>query len=295
MFARLIASKAALSVAGAAAGVALLGGVALGALGGVIPSSPVGAMPQTGSAGTLADRGRPDRLAEILDKLVKAGVITADQRDKILKAIAEAHQRDREGEHRLRAILGNLLEDSAKIIAISVDDLKKELPGKSVAQVAEKHGVSRNTLVAKLTADVNAAIDKALAEGKITQEQAEKAKAKAPEAINRFVDHVFKERDHGRRGDARGFLGNSLQNVASAMGISLDDLKKELPGKSVAQVAEKHGVSRDMLVAKLTASATSQIDKALADGKLTADQAAALKARLADAIGKLVDTVHKAR
>ena len=296
MFARLLASKVALGAAVVIVAV-LLGGVSFGALGGAAPfATALGVTPLTGPA-PLADETRGDRagkLAEILDKLVQNGTISAEQKDKILAAVREAAQHEG-GRSREKAIIGNLLEDAAKIIGIDLGTLKQELPGHSLAQVAQSHGVSRDTLVRKLADDVNGRIDKTLADNKITKEQADKLKAQAPEMIGRFVDHMWVDRKPRQHDGGRHFIGNLFEDAAKAIGISADDLKKELPGHSMAQVAQSHGVTRDALVRSMTTSATAAIDKAVADGKLGRDQADKLKANLAQVIGTFVDRVTPAR
>jgi uncharacterized protein YidB (DUF937 family) len=79
---------------------------------------------------------------------------------------------------------------------------------------------------------------------------------------------------------------------AKAIGISPQDLKTELKsGKSVAQVAGEHGVSTQTVVNDLVTAADARVDKAVANHKLTADQAAKLKAAIATRIGNAVNHV----
>lgn len=296
MFARLFRSKIALGTAAIISGVVLLGGVALGALGPTSALTPLSAQPSFDAA-TLAEDGRGDRakaLATILDRLVANGTITAEQKDKILAAVRDAAPAARPNAKRF---LGNVLENAARAIGISAGDLKRELAGSSFARVAQAHGVSRDTLVSRLTADANAAVDAALAAGRLTAEHAQSIKAHLPELIANAVDRTWPEaRPRGDRGTAgKAILADLLQSAAQAIGIDSAVLKRELPGKSVAQVAQAHGVSRDTLVASMSAAATKRIDDAVAAGKLTADQASRLKAGLAQHIGTFVDRMVPAR
>ncbi len=272
MLARLLKSKLALGAAAVVTGAVLLGGVALASFASTSPFATSAAIAPSMGEAPLAEPGTGDRLSAILDTLVQNGTITAEQKDKILAAIRDAAQQGKG--RRPQALLGNLLEDATKVIGIDQAQLKKELPGKSLAQVAQAHGVSRDTLLQKLNAAATARIDKALADGKLTKDQADKLKASAGDAIARFVDRTWPTGTGGlgARGD-KG-LGALLQGSAKAIGISVDQLKRELLGKSIAQVAQVHGVSRDVLVQRMTASA---------------------QGRLADLIAKFVDRVMPVR
>ena len=199
MFHRFTSSPAALGIGGALAGVLLLGGIAFAGAAGVGPIGTTATAREDAAFGgepvvdaTLADR-KGNRLEAILDKLVQNGTITADQKTKILQAIAdEAKSRGPRGPRgpKPEGFLGSLREEAAKAIGISVNDLKRELPGESLAQVAQTHGVSRADLVAKLTAAATSKLDKAVADKKLTADQAAKLKANLSDMVGRLVDQT---------------------------------------------------------------------------------------------------------
>ena len=60
-------------------------------------------------------------------------------------------------------------------------------------------------------------------------------------------------------------------------------------GKSLGDIAKDQGKSRDGLVQALTTAANTRIDKAVADNKLTAEQAATFKTKVAAEIATFVD------
>lgn len=287
MLSRLWSSRTALTAGAAGIGLVLLGGIALAV---VRPPLPDSSAPEVRPASdlTVAEQRGGNALKEVLDKLVQNGTITADQRDKILKAVdEELASRKPRGLPHLRL---DLLEEAARAIGITLEQLRQELPGKSLAQVAQAHNVSADTLKQKLVQAFNAKADKAIADKKLTAEQATKLKERFAAEVNALVDRV-----HDQRGRRKGppaklpGLSNLLQDAAQAIGIPLDQLRQELPGKSLAEVAKAHSVSRDTLVSKLVAAETARIDDAVAKGRLTADQAARSKSRLSEAIGKAVD------
>ena len=112
-------------------------------------------------------------------------------------------------------------------------------------------------------------------DGTITQAQADK--------VIDAIDAAGPNRD-GRGGGKRAEL------VASTIGITVDQLRTELgTDKSVADVAKAHGVDPQKVIDALVADATTHIDQAVTDGKLTAAQAATEKSTLVDRITKRVN------
>lgn len=127
-------------------------------------------------------------------------------------------------------------------------------------------------------------LDELVKDGTITQEQAEKIKAKIKEKVG-----------SGRGGhDGRGDLIRAgLVEAAKSIGISAEQLKEELKsGKSVAEVAQAHGVDPQKVIDDLVAAATAKIDEAVAAGKIPADRAAEIKANLPERISRLVNSKH---
>ncbi|MFN2519416.1 MAG: hypothetical protein ABR525_00030 [Candidatus Limnocylindria bacterium] len=78
--------------------------------------------------------------------------------------------------------------------------------------------------------------------------------------------------------------------AAAYIGITPAEMKTQLQtGKSLAEIASDHGKDRAGLVTALTTAANADIDKAAAVGKVTADQAAMIKTKVADHVASLVD------
>ena len=78
------------------------------------------------------------------------------------------------------------------------------------------------------------------------------------------------------------FLGEETKITATYLGLSPKELLTQLQaGKSIADVAVSLNKSTAELAALLTKSASDKIDLAVAAKKLTADQATALKSKLA--------------
>lgn len=95
----------------------------------------------------------------------------------------------------------------------------------------------------------------------------------------------------GRPGHPRIHAAKALvTNAAATIGIDAKDLAKELKsGKTIAQVATEHTVSVQTVIDNAVAQANTAVDKALADGKITSEQATKIKSQLVERITKIVN------
>ncbi len=284
---RFLGRRAAITAVTAIFGLGLLGTAAFAAL---APAPSATAAPDTLAATTAQVKG--DRLKAILDALVARGVITRAQADAILAALAEEAREERR-EDVSKRVFASLLEQSAAYLDMPAGRLKAALPGTSLAVIANATpGKSADGLKAYLLEKVNAAIAKALAEGTITQAQADRVTAAAPDHIARYVAHIWPEhKPRSQHPNVQAFIGDVLAAARDELGLSREDLGAALrSGKSLGEIANATpGKSRDGLVAAITASANAKIDAAVQQGRLTAEQAAKLRESLAKAVPQAVD------
>ncbi|MBI4495040.1 MAG: hypothetical protein HY690_19880 [Chloroflexi bacterium] len=96
---------------------------------------------------------------------------------------------------------------------------------------------------------------------------------------------------HGGRGHSFGRGGLDASAAAQAIGISVDQLRQELPGKSLAQVAQAHGKNPADVATALKSAANQRIDQAATAGRLTAEQATQLKQQTAQRIDQQINQV----
>src|SRR4051812_3512706 len=180
-----VGRRAAVIVTTAIFGTALLGGAALAAFAPVESASDIVA----GADANAPERG--DRLKGLLDALVKKNVITQAQEDAILGALKDAKP-DRAQELFLGRVVQELFAQSASYLGTNAQDLRAKLPGTSLGAIADATpGKSKAGLVESLTAFANDAIAKALANGKLTTVQADKAKTLAPAQITKLVERTY--------------------------------------------------------------------------------------------------------
>ena len=84
----------------------------------------------------------------------------------------------------------------------------------------------------------------------------------------------------GPGGPGRGGFGRNLDTAATAIGIPVAQLRQELPGKTLTQVAQAHGKNPADVATALKNAAHQRIDQDVTAGRLTADQATQRKTQV---------------
>ncbi|MFF2015248.1 SHOCT domain-containing protein [Paenibacillus sp. NPDC058177] len=177
----------------------------------------------------------------------------------------------------------------ATLLGITETDLKTaERDGKSLAVIAGEKGVAVQSVVDLVTKELTTALDKQLADGKITQAQYNTKKAeistKASELVNRTFTAKGDHENHGKLDQAA---------IATLLGLSETDLKTALHGgKSLAAIAGEKGVSVQAVVDLLSKQFTTALDKRLADGKITQAQYDKEKATITVKVTEIANRTH---
>ena len=84
-------------------------------------------------------------------------------------------------------------------------------------------------------------------------------------------------------------LRGALMPVATLFGETPQQLRAELPGNSLADLAAKHNHTANDVVSALTNAASQRIDQAVSAGHLTSDRANQLKSNLSQRINRIVN------
>jgi hypothetical protein len=153
------------------------------------------------------------------------------------------------------------LQAAAQAIGITPQDLRSQLPGKSLAQVASDHGKNGTDVGNALKNAAHQQIDSRIDDlvNRVVPQNANLAPSGQPAAPN---GQANPNGPGPRRGF--GFPGGVVQQgldvAAQAIGISTDQLRSELAGKSLAQVASNHGKNATDVGNALKNAAHQQID-----------------------------------
>jgi polyhydroxyalkanoate synthesis regulator phasin len=173
------------------------------------------ALAQTGGGDEApAGDGPVSKILEALGPLVENGTISEAQAEAVAETLAE-NLPPRRPHRGGRFVVGA----AAEFLGMEVQDLAAQLrEGTTLAEIA---GAQTDGLIAALVADVEEKLDGAVAEGRITQEEADEKLAEATERITTFVNegpqHEEGEGPGGRgRGGPGGFGGGAPFDDTSA-------------------------------------------------------------------------------
>jgi hypothetical protein len=182
-----------------AAGLVTGGGAAL-----FVPTMALAADSSTDSTATDRASARLTAIKDALKGLVSDGTITQSQADKVARTLAEADLGERGGRGGHGRGAGRVTpEATAKVIGITVDQLRSaQEAGRTLAQIAQAHGVGKSDLVKGLVAAAEAQLAADVKAGTITQAQADQLAAGLTERITERVDRAG-------RGFGRGGPGGS--------------------------------------------------------------------------------------
>jgi polyhydroxyalkanoate synthesis regulator phasin len=139
--------------------------------------------------------------AQVIDDAVASGRITEEQAERLRNA--ESGEIRRGLAHGVKHAFVNAFETAAEILGLTTEEVREGLAdGKSLNDLAEEQGVSNleAQLVAELTADIQAKV----ADGSITQEQADRLLENLAERVGNLVEHEG-GKFRGRFGGFGGF------------------------------------------------------------------------------------------
>lgn len=136
-------------------------------------------------------------------------------------------------------------------------------------------------------------LDKAVADGKITEEQAAEIRERieSGEGIG-FGVPGFGRGDHGPKGGHGmiGRVGIASEEVASYLGMTTDELRTAIQsGKSLADIATEKGKSVDGLKDAISGDFEAKLAEKVAEGELTQSQADEMAARHDEMLDNIIN------
>jgi len=192
-----------------------------------------------------------------------------------------------------KPFIANELAAAAKYLGLSESDLRSKLEaGQSLADVAKAQSKDLAGLEQAILDAAKADLDKAVAAKDLTQSQADDILANLKSHIDDIANGSLRFRGPGGPGGpvhvGRAF-GADLSAAAKYLGLSESDLRTKLRGgDSLADVAKAQGKDVSGLQDAIVADAKADLDKAVADKRLTQSQAddilSGLKAHVDDLV-----------
>jgi hypothetical protein len=149
--------------------------------------NPIGAASALVSGSSTS--GHQSILQEALDTLVGKGTITQSQAN----AVEQQVQSDRQAFIATRPVLGpKVLDEIAATLKMTPKDLRVALRGgKSIAQVAQAHGVSPTTLANDIVSGFNKIVSARVAAHKLSQADATTMQQNLPARVNAMLNRVW--------------------------------------------------------------------------------------------------------
>ncbi|MEW6275697.1 MAG: DUF2680 domain-containing protein [Bacillota bacterium] len=140
-------------------------------------------------------------------------------------------------------------------------------------------GVDKDKVTEALKQTQQQMIDEAVAEGKMTQDQAAKIKERL-QNDRLFFGPFFGHKQFGPRGGK----GADAAMLAQALGMSEDELKAQLKeGKRIDEIAQQQGMTAEQLQQKMNELKIQAVQQAVKDGKITQEKADEMIQRIQNA------------
>lgn len=178
-------------------------------------------------------------------------------------------------------------------------DTRKAEQDAYLTSLAQRLGVSVDTLKTALKDTSLEKLAQMVTDGKLTQAQADQIKTEIESG-----DHIFfgaggfgMKGDRGGHDGPGGVMGiRDDAALATFLGIDQATLRTELQsGKTLATVATDHGKTRDQLKAFLTDQLTKDLAQKVTDGKITQAQADQMKTQMTSNLDGMIDGTFQGR
>jgi transposase-like protein len=152
---------------------------------------------------------------------------------------------------------------AAKAIGITPAELRQDVRGgQTIAQVATAHNVDPKTVETDVTNAVDAAIQKALTNGKLNSTQAAALKTALDNRVPNFVEHTPRLAAANLRARVRANVAGALGIAAKTIGVTRQELVTALRnGQTIAQVAHAHNVDPQTVINAIVQAGSQRIEK----------------------------------
>lgn len=150
-------------------------------------------------------------------------------------------------------VTGALIRATAEETGLSVEQVMEQLrAGQSLANIADANGSSADAVIANATARAEERLDQAVANGRITQEEADAKLAELTAQANDIInDNTLGERIEQRveQGRDRIVMTAMVKTTADQTGLPVEDIMQRLRGgETLEQIAQSAGVSSATIV-----------------------------------------------
>jgi len=131
------------------------------------------------------------RLLARIDVAEKAGRISSERAAKLRERVSEGSLCGARNHVRVRIAARSMLRAAANFLRLDREQLRAQLPGTSLAGLAEKQGKTASALEDAMVAPAKARLAKAVEEKKLSQDRADEILSKLEKGAERLATHVF--------------------------------------------------------------------------------------------------------
>ena len=183
------------------------------------------------------------------------------------------------------------VEILSDLTGVSVEDIRSaRQSGDSLADIAEANDVTTDDYVAAVVDAATAAIDDAVADGKLSEDRAAEIKDGLTDKVTAMVTS-----EAGWHGRSRGWAvkldgkPSPIVVLSELSGLSVEEIRESrVEGTSLADIAESNDVTKDDYVDETGDRATAAIDAMVEAGRLSEERARTMKDGLADRVESIV-------
>ena len=176
-----------------------------------------------------------------------------------------------EGERGDGVLREYIVEAMADALGISVDELEAMRENKELRGFFEEQGFSRAEMQTMLQEARTAALNAALADGVITEAQAEQIKNKSGRG--------GRDRGQGTQNSMGALYNYIAPAIADALGMTVEELEAMRENKELRGFVEEQGFSRAEMQTMMQDARTAALGAALAEGAITQEQFENMQAR----------------
>ena len=167
-----------------------------------------------------------------------------------------------------------LLDAVVEATGLSAEDVLAHLrEGQTLAEVCTANGVDPQTVIDTVKAAKTAEIQQALADGTITQQQADRRIGLLDEVLDRAMNAQLPDRPAAQHPLAARAVRELAGIMGEKTGLTPREILDEMrDGKTLADIATEHGQDPDAIAAEALTRTTDTLRAAVQEGKITQEQ-----------------------
>ena len=176
------------------------------------------------------------------------------------------------------------------VLGMTAAEVRDEIrSGKTMEEIFEEKDLDLDTYLDQWLADHEACLEEAVAEGKLTEEEAEMLQERFQDRVE---DGLFFYQNQSFAQSMRSYMNFRMEKVwegghglvgqiLEKLEITFDELKARITGgETLEEIAAEAGIDLDAMHEEFIQKQLERVDQILADGKITEEQADRIRERL---------------